>query len=140
VGSIEGRAAMRLRERARLPQLAVATFAVTVPLAVAACGSGGASTTGGGALAKAPMAVCQQLNGVLSDGPDPTADPVGYALSQIRPLAGIHTSDGAVATTVGKLDSADQTLVRTNGRDSSAKADITQAFKKLNQACPGVAP
>ena len=37
-------------------------------------------------MAKAPVALCNELNGVLSDGPDPGDDPVGYTLSQILPL------------------------------------------------------
>ena len=52
---------------------------------------------------------------MLSDGPDPDADPVGYALSQIVPLGQIHTSDRSVATTVRRLIAADRSLVASNG-------------------------
>ncbi len=34
---------------------------------------------------------CKQVEAVLSDGPDPEADPVGYAQAQILPLREIHT-------------------------------------------------
>ena len=50
---------------------------------------------GSGSRAAAPQSLCQQLNAVFSDGPDPDADPVGYALSQIKPLQAIHSSDSS---------------------------------------------
>jgi hypothetical protein len=119
----------------------LAVSLVVAPLALAACSSGSPGNTGGGAaLAKAPDALCQQLSGVFSDGPDPDADPVGYALSQILPLRNLHTSDRTVMTTVGRLVAADQDLVKTNGDDKPAAAAIKKADKTINQACPGVAP
>ena len=63
------------------------------------------AASGGVAVAKAPAALCNELNAVLSDGPDPGADPVGYALSQILPLQQqVHSSDTSVMATVTKLD------------------------------------
>jgi hypothetical protein len=116
---------------------------LAAPLALSACSSGssGRSSAGGGAaLAKAPAGLCEQLNAVFSDGPDPDADPVGYALSQILPLQGVHTSDAAVSATVDRLIAADQDLVKSNGDDTSATAAVKKADDTLNQACPGVAP
>ncbi len=62
-----------------------------------------------------PPALCQKILGVLSNGPDPDADPVGYALSQIKPLGGIQTSDHSVSTALDKLVAADRALVSSNG-------------------------
>ena len=42
---------------------------------------------------------------MLSDGPDPDSDPVGYAEAQILPLGQIHTSDAQLRTAIGKLAS-----------------------------------
>jgi hypothetical protein len=83
--------------------------------------------------------VCQKILGVLADGPDPEVDPVGYALSQILPLGQIHTSDQALSTTLHSLMVADQALVKSNGTDKTATADIKKADNSLNTACPGVA-
>jgi hypothetical protein len=116
--------------------MAVASVALTVPL-WAACGSSGSG--GAAASTHAPTAVCQKILAVFSDGPDPDADPVGYALSQILPLGQIHTSDQAVSTSLHSLIAADQALVKSNGADKTAKADIKKADKSLNTACPGVA-
>jgi hypothetical protein len=118
--------------------LALASVVVAVPL-WAACGSSGAG--GGGAVqAKAPTALCNQVLAVLSDGPDPGADPVGYAMSQILPLGKIHTADHPVAATLHTLIAADRALVSSNGSDRSAKSTIKKDYTSLNSACPGVAP
>jgi hypothetical protein len=110
-----------------------------VSVAVAAAAPLLAACGGGAALAKAPAAVCQQIGGVLSDGPDPGADPVGYALSEIKPLGQIHTSDASVADSLRKLIAADTALVASQGNDHAAKAAIAKATGALNTACPGVA-
>jgi hypothetical protein len=116
--------------------MTLASVVVAVPL-WAACGS--SDSGGGAASAHAPTAVCQKILAVLSDGPDPDADPVGYALSQILPLGQIHSSDQAVSRTLHSLIAADQALVKSNGADKRAKADIKKADNSLNTACPGVA-
>jgi hypothetical protein len=124
----------------RLTLLAIAL--PVAPLALAACSSGASGGGGGGgaALAKAPSGVCQQLNAVFSDGPDPDADPVGYALSQILPLRDLHSSDTDLMATVSKLETDDEDLVKANGADKLAAAAIKKDDKAINSACPGVAP
>jgi hypothetical protein len=125
----------------------IMTLAV-VPLALAACSAGGSDTAsstsapgGGAAVAKAPAALCNELNAVLSDGPDPSADPVGYALSQILPLQQqVHASDTSVMATVNQLIAADQAFYNSNGADKSAGATIQEDYKAIDKACPGVAP
>ena len=120
-----------LRPRSWCVVLAVA---IAAPL-WAACGSSG----GGGQASAAPPALCQRILAVLADGPDPAADPVGYALSQIKPLGQIDASDHSVRVTLDKLVAADQALVNSNGSDHAAKTAIARADKALNTACPGVA-
>ena len=92
------------------------------------------------AVKKAPASVCEKLNAVFSDGPDPDADPVGYALSQILPLGDVHTTDRTVRTDLTKLIAADRALVQSNGKDHTAKAGIKKDDHLVNEACPGVAP
>jgi hypothetical protein len=77
--------------------------------------------------------------GVLADGPDPDADPVGYALSQIGPLGQIHTSDHALAQQLSDLIAADHALVNANGSDRAATKSIAKDDSDLNKVCPGVA-
>ena len=77
---------------------------------------------------------------MLADGPDPDADPVGYALSQIAPLGQIHTSDHALAQQLSDLIAADHALVNTKGSDRAATKSIARDDDGLNKGCPGVAP
>jgi hypothetical protein len=123
--------------------LVLGALVLAVPL-WSACNSGGSAGGGqGSAVSKAPATVCAKLFAVLSDGPDPGADPVGYALSQILPLGEIHsTAHSAQSTlsTVHTLIAADKALVKSNGSDHAAAATIKKADDRVNDACPGVAP
>jgi hypothetical protein len=116
-------------------RLAVLIALVVCPMLLVACASGGAQ-----AQDKAPSTLCEKLEAVLSDGPDPGADPVGYAMSQILPLGRISTSEGSVARAVGELIAADRALVDSDGGARSATQAITKADDALNGTCPGVAP
>ena len=126
-----------LQERHLSRRVALTSLALAVPL-LAACSSGSAG--GGSSQAQAPATVCQKVMAVLADGPDPDADPVGYALSQIAPLGQIHTSDHALAKQLSDLIAADHALVNTNGSDRAATKSIAKDDKSLNNVCPGVAP
>ena len=113
-------------------------------LALAACSSGGSSSasSSGGAeqrRTKVPTPLCQQIGGLLADGPDSDADPVGAALSQILPLQGIRGSDTSVIHNFSKPVSADQAFYHSNGTDKTAATAIKKAEASLNKACPGVA-
>jgi hypothetical protein len=122
----------------QLPRrVGVTSLALTVPL-LAACSSG--SSGGGSSQAQAPTAVCQKVLAVLSDGPDPDADPVGYALSQIARLGQIHTSDHAHAQQLSDLIAADHSLVSTSGGDRAATESVAKDDEHLNKVCAGVAP
>jgi hypothetical protein len=124
--------------------LALGALVVAVPLwSACSSGSGGGNTEAQGfVIAKPPAAVCTQLLAVFSDGPDPGADPVGYALSQILPLGEIHSTASSAQPTlaiVRTLIGADKALVRSKGSDHSATVTIKKADAHLNVVCPGVA-
>jgi len=89
--------------------------------------------------AAAVRATCTKVSAVLSDGPDPDADPVGYAEAQILPLGQIRTSDAQLRVAIGKLASAYRTFFDSNGSSSTAKLAVAAASKQINSFCPGAA-
>jgi hypothetical protein len=105
---------------------------VLAATAVAACGS---SSSAGGA---AQRQGCTAVADVLSDGPDPDADPVGYAEAQVLPLHQLKVSDTKLRDVVDKLDSAYQAYVSNSGRSQAAK--VSSEENVLNAICPGAAP
>jgi hypothetical protein len=108
--------------------------------ASAAPASGTASAgTSRPASTTAVRATCAQVSAVLSDGPDPDSDPVGYAEAQILPLGQIHTSSTQLRAAIGKLASAYQAFFDSNGASSSAKLAVATASKRINSFCPGAA-
>jgi hypothetical protein len=116
-----------------------------IPLAVAAlaalgltgCGSAtSASQTTAHANATAVTATCQQVSAVLSDGPDPDADPVGYAEAQVNPLRKVQTQDAALRDAIGKLADAYQGFFTSGGTDS-AKEAVSVASNAISKICPG---
>jgi hypothetical protein len=89
--------------------------------------------------AAAVHATCTKVSAVLSDGPDPDADPVGYAEAQILPLGQIRTSDAQLGAAIGKLASAYRTFFDSNGSSGAAKLAVASASKRINSFCPGAA-
>jgi hypothetical protein len=112
-------------------------LSLVVPL-LCACSSSSSAVAQSSAPAVATSA-CQQVNAVLSDGPDPDADPVGYAEAQILPLRQISVPDQALRGAVTQLADAYQQFFNSNGKSSSAKEAVAVASKKLNSICPGAA-
>ena len=111
-------------------------------LVVAGCTSGSSASPGPAAQAGQAGAVsrtCQEVEATLSQGPDPTADPVGYAEAQILPLRRIHTSDTALQDAIDQLAGAYQRYFDSNG-SSGTKSAVGNAEKALNSICPGAAP
>jgi hypothetical protein len=101
---------------------------------ISACGSSSASSSSpSGALGS----TCTQVGGVLSDGPDPGVDPVGYADAQILPLRQIHTADPSLHRAIDDLASAYQRVERSNGATAATKA-AAHAASRLDAICPGV--
>jgi hypothetical protein len=114
------------------PAAAAAVLAAAV---VAACGSAqpAASTT-------AAHQDCNAVAAVLSDGPDPTADPAGYAQAQVLPLRQLKISDSALAAAVSKLASGYATFSTATGSANTAAAlQVSKDEAAVNAICPGVA-
>jgi hypothetical protein len=115
---------------------AVVTGLLVVALAVAACGSTSAAKPPSSSNAASIAAACQQVAAALADGPDPDADPVGYALAQIKPLRAIQTSDESLRSAIAGLASAYERFYADNGT-KAATALVTSAGNRLDKFCPG---
>lgn len=76
---------------------------------------------------------------VLSDGPRPATDPVGYAQAQVLPLRQIHATDQALHNAVSQLASACERFYQSDGKSSQAKEAVAVAGTKINSLCPGAA-
>src|ERR1700677_4538755 len=107
------------------------TLSLAVPL-VSACSS---STPH--ASAPATASTCQQVSAVLTDGPDPGADPVGYAEAQILPLRQIRTPDTTLGMAIADLASAYSGYSAASNASKAATATLTTAISKINALCPG---
>jgi hypothetical protein len=118
-------------------------FMVLAPIALGLAALLGACTSQAPASkpvsAAAVHATCTQVGAVLSDGPDPDADPVGYAEAQILPLGQIRTSDAQLRAAISKLASAYRAFFDSNGSSSAAKLAVAAASKQINSFCPGAA-
>jgi hypothetical protein len=84
-------------------------------------------------------ATCAKLSAVLSDGPDPDADPVGYAEAQILPLGQIHAPDAQLRAAISRLAGAYRAFFASNGSSGAAKLAVAAASKRINSLCPGAA-
>ncbi|HUB72043.1 MAG TPA: hypothetical protein VL984_16595 [Acidimicrobiales bacterium] len=123
--------AARRPRHAKLLGLAGALVGTSV-LAVG-CGKAGA---GAGASSRALGLACTRITDVLSDGPDRTADPVGYALAQVTPLREVHTRDAALRLDINALADAYEAVYRT-GNGKAAQAAVQKAGDKVDTICPG---
>jgi len=119
--------------------LALTSLGLSALLGACASAAPSSGTASSGTSTAAVHATCSQVSAVLSDGPDPDADPVGYAEAQILPLGQIHTSDSQLRAAIGKLASAYRAFFDSNGSSSSAKLAVTAASKRINSFCPGAA-
>ena len=129
------------RARFRGPTL-LALTSLGLSALLGACSSSAASSgsaAAGTASTAAVHATCAQVSAVLSDGPDPDSDPVGYAEAQILPLGQIRTSDAQLRAAIGKLAGAYRTFFDSNGNSASAKLAVAAASKRINSFCPGAA-
>lgn len=106
---------------------------------VSACSSGGQTAASTASTTQAQVQqICQQVSAVLTNGPDPGVDPVGYAQAQILPLEQLHVS---AQTTIGKaistLASDYGSYVTANGTGKAVKAALTASINRINSLCPG---
>jgi hypothetical protein len=121
---------------ARIRILVPALLALTLPALLASgCGSGPPTAT----IRPAPTTTCERVTAVLSNGPDPQEDPVGYAQAQVLPLAHIHTADGRLGRAITTLDDAYRGLLTSKGTRGT-RAAVTAAARRLDSYCPGAAP
>jgi hypothetical protein len=119
--------------------LAVLGLSALAATAVAACSpSSAASATAlyGTALHQQ----CTAVADVLSDGPDPDADPVGYAQAQVLPLRQLTISDTALSKAVTALTAAYRAYAATTGQaNTTAALAASRAEAAVNAICPGAA-
>jgi len=134
---------MTNRKTAYPGRLAGRVTLILMVVLVCACSSSAHSTATATATASASTTAienaCEQVSAVLSDGPDPDADPVGYAEAQILPLRQISVSNQALHGVISQLADAYQKFFASNGKSSNAKEDVAVASKTLNSICPGAA-
>ena len=109
-------------------------------LAVAACGSASSQTSSAVSLGSAVRQGCTSVADVLSDGPDPGSDPVGYAEAQVLPLRQLAISDATLHSAVLTLASAYQTFsTSTTSTRAASSAAVTNAENEVNKICPQAA-
>ena len=109
-------------------------------LAVAACGSASSQTSSTVVLGSAVQRDCTSVANVQSDGPDPDADPVGYAQAQVLPLRQLSISDASLHRAVLTLASAYETFTTSSSSTRAASAAaVTKAENEVNKICPQAA-
>jgi hypothetical protein len=106
-------------------------------LVILAGGCAAKPSAASGSAAGAVRRTCQQVSAALSDGPDPGADPVGYAEAQILPLRQIHAPDARLSRAISALDAAYRGVSGSDGTSPLAQAAVAAASKQVNAACPG---
>ncbi len=112
----------------------VAVLVLAAGTVLSACGSGPSATS----TASIIKAACAQVGADLSDGPDPSADPVGYAEAQILPLSKIKVADTTLQHDISRLDSAYKTFFATQGGAGSTTL-VKRSLTRVEHLCPGVA-
>jgi len=130
--------------RARPPALSAsagAALAAFLAIAVVACGSSSPHASAATALGTAVQQDCTAIADVLADGPDPGADPAGYAQAQVLPLRQLKISDAALRHDVLALASAYQGFSASGGaRGTAAAQQVTKTENTVNSICPQAAP
>jgi hypothetical protein len=125
--------------RALIRTSAGATVAF-LALAVAACGSASSQTSSAVSAGSTVQQDCTSVTDVLSDGPDPGADPVGYAQAQVLPLRQLTISDATLHRAVLTLASAYETFsTSTTSTRAATSAAVTKAENEVNKICPQAA-
>jgi hypothetical protein len=126
---------MTIRSARHLASLPLRGALVLAALLVCACGSSAHLAEPTAATGKTG----QKVSAVLSDGPDPDADPVGYAEAQVLPLRQLHGPDKALGNAISQLASAYERYFASNGKSSTAKEAVAVASKRIDSFRPGAA-
>jgi hypothetical protein len=132
---------------ARLAATGALAATAFIALAVTACGSSSSTPATTAVLGSQVQQDCTAVADVLSNGPDPDADPAGYAQAQILPLRQLKLSDSALQRDVLALAAAYQAVSTGGGTGSAAAstaaaaaAAVTKAENSVNSICPQAAP
>lgn len=123
----------RLRSRVLRRRACTVATAGLLGVGVAACGSSSSASANAEV-----QQTCQQVEAALSDGPEPIADPVGYAQAQVIPLRQIRASDEKLRQAIDALASAYERFSADDGA-SPAKSAVSAASREVDSICPGVA-
>ena len=108
---------------------------------MAACGSASSQTSSTAFLGTAFQQACTTVSDVLSDGPDPDADPAGYAQAQVLPLRQLTISDATLHSAVLSLAAAYEKFSMSTGPTRAAAAlVVAKAEDEVNKICPQAAP
>lgn len=109
-------------------------------LTVAACGSASSQTSSTVSLGSAVQQDGTSVADVLSDGPDPGADPVGYAEAQVTPLRQLTISDATLHHAVLTLASAYEAVSTSSSSTHASSAQaVAKAENEVNKICPQAA-
>jgi hypothetical protein len=119
---------MRSASRRTVTALVVCSAAI-IPLA--ACSSGHPAASAG------TSKTCAQVRAVLSDGPDPDQDRVGYAETQILPLRKVHAATPALRSAITELADAYDRFFASGGKSPAATRAVAAAAAHMNKLCPG---
>jgi len=120
--------------------LTALTLVLLTATAAAACSSPSPSRSAT-LLGSATRQDCTAVADVLSDGPDPDADPIGYAQAQVLPLKQLTIGDAPLRRAVQTLASAYQAFSTSSGAAGTAAAlRVSNAQVAVNKLCPQAAP
>ena len=115
-----------------------AVSAACLAIAIAGCGSPASSHAATSAiLGTSVQQDCTAVGDVLSDGPDPGTDSVGYAQAQVLPLRQLKIADAALRRDVLTLAAAYQAV--SAGGGPAAAGAVTKAEKAVDSICPQAA-
>jgi hypothetical protein len=107
----------------------IAFSALIIPLAACSSSHPAASAS--------TRKTCAQIRAVLSDGPDPSQDQVGYAEAQILPLRQVRAATPALRNAIGELADAYDRFFASGGKSPAATRAVAAAATHLDKLCPG---
>jgi hypothetical protein len=129
------------RQCVKRPKVSPRIGTAILVLTVAACGSSSSHSSTTALLGNTVHQECTAISDVLSDGPDPDADPVGYAQAQVLPLRQLTISDAKLHSDVLTLANAFQAFSTGSGAGGTKAAlAVAKAENAVNSICPEAAP